>query len=89
MEAAYKQSVQWYDANINELLPKYRGKFVGVSVNRVCGAWDDFVSGLNGMVDAGYAPGKFIVQQCVPFEEEPVFHCHTDNVFRNPKPLTI
>ena len=83
----FKKSVKWYDANVNELVPQYRGKFIGVCVDKVCGAWDDWMSGLNGMVNAGYKPGDFIVHQCVPLEEEPYFHCHTDNIFRNPKPL--
>ena len=45
------------------------------------------MSGLMGMVAAGYTPGDFIVHECVPLEEESYFHCHTDNAFLNPKPL--
>lgn len=83
----FKKSVQWYDANLVTLLPQYRGKFIGVCVDKVCGAWDNRMAGLTAMVKAGYVPGEFIVHECLPAEEESYFHCHTDNVFRNPKPL--
>ena len=84
---SFKESVKWYDANLATLLPQYRGKFVGVCVDKVCGAWDSRMAGLAAMVEAGYKPGEFIVHECLPLEEEAYFHCHTDNAFRNPKPL--
>ena len=83
----FKKSVKWYDENLATLLPQYRGKYVGVCIDKVCGSWDDRMTGLNGMVAAGYKPGEFIVHHCVPLEEEPCFQCHTDNIFRNPVPL--
>ena len=83
----FKKSVKWYDANLATLLPKYRGKYVGVCIDQVGGAWSDFDSGFDGMVAAGFKPGDFIVHHCVPLEEEPYFRCHTDNIFRNPTPL--
>ena len=83
----FKKSVKWYDENLATLLPQYRGKYVGVCIDKVCGSWDDQDVGFGDMVAAGYTPGDFIVQLCVPREEEVCFHCHTDNVFRNPVPL--
>ena len=55
--------------------------------DKVCGSWDNQNVGFDDMVAAGYAPGDFIVQLCVPREEEPTIICHTDNPFRNPVPL--
>ena len=31
----FKKSVKWYDANLATLLPKYRGKYVGVCIDQV------------------------------------------------------
>ncbi len=83
----FKKSVKWYDENLAALLPQHRGKYVGVCIDKVCGSWDDQHVGFGDMVAGGYTPGDFIVQLCVPREEEVCFHCHTDNVFRNPVPL--
>ena len=83
----FKKSVKWYDENLADLLPQYRGKYVGVCIDKVCGSWDDQDVGFDAMVEAGYTPGEFIVHRCLPLEEDVGFHCHTDNVFRNPVPL--
>ena len=83
----FKKSVKWYDENLATLLPQYRGKYVGVCIDKVCGSWDDQDVGFDAMVEAGYTPGEFIVHRCLPLEEDVGFHCHTDNVFRNPVPL--
>ena len=37
----FKKSVKWYDENLATLLPQYRGKYVGVCIDKVCGLWDD------------------------------------------------
>ena len=71
----FKKSVKWYDENLATLLPQYRGKYVGVCIDKVCGSWDDQDVGFGDMVAAGYTPGDFIVQLCVPREEEVCFHC--------------
>jgi len=83
----FKESVAWYDANRDSLLTQYRGKYVAVCGDQVCGNWDDQLSGLRAMVKAGYTPGTFIVHQCVPLEEETAYMCHTSNPHRNPVPL--
>ena len=31
--ANFKKSVKWYDANLKALLPKCRGRYVGVCIN--------------------------------------------------------
>ena len=41
--ANFKKRVKWYDENLATLLPLYRGKYVGVCVDKVCGSWDDNV----------------------------------------------
>ena len=34
----FKKSVKWYDENLATLLPQYRGKYVGVCIDKVCGS---------------------------------------------------
>ena len=63
---------------------KWGIKLVGVCIDKVCGSWDNQDVGFGDMVAAGYTPGDFIVQLCVPREEEVCFHCHTDNVSATP-----
>ena len=58
----FKKSVKWYDENLAALLPQYRGKYVGVCIDKVCGSWDNQDVGFDAMVEAGYTPGDFIVQ---------------------------
>jgi len=84
MSSKFKESVAWYDANRDALLSKYRDKFVAVCGDRVCGSWDDQLTGLKAMVDQGYEPGTFIVHHCLPLEEESVYVCHTADPHRNP-----
>ena len=31
----FKKSVKWYDENLATLLPQYRGKYVGVCIDKV------------------------------------------------------
>lgn len=85
----FKKSAKWYDANRDALLAKYRGKYVGICINRFCGAWDDQNEGVNAMIAAGYTLGDFLVHRCVPLEEEPFVICHTDDPTRNPMPLFL
>ena len=61
----FKKSVKWYDENLATLLPQYRGKYVGVCIDKVCGSWDDQDIGFDAMVEAGYTPGEFIVHRCL------------------------
>lgn len=83
----FKKSVKWYDANLDSLLAEHRGQYVGVNIDKFCGAWEDEDTGLQAMMKAGYVLGDFIVQHCVPREEEATIICHTDNPFRNPVSL--
>ena len=49
----FKKSVKWYDENLAALLPQYRGKYVGVCIDKVCGSWDNQDVGFDAMVEAG------------------------------------
>ena len=60
----------WYNANLDTLLPKYRGRYVAICDGKVVGDYSDFNEGVDATLDAGYEPGSFMVHLCVPREEE-------------------
>ena len=37
-----KANSVWYDANLDSLLPKYRGRYVAIADGRVLGDYGDF-----------------------------------------------
>ena len=65
-----KENADWYYANLDSLLPKYRGRFVGVVDCGVFGAYDDCLAGVLALEKAGNPRGTFIVHKCIPLEEE-------------------
>lgn len=65
-----KRNADWYYANLDSLLPKYNGKYVGISDCSVVGVFNTFSGGVDEMIGSGYRPGSFIVHQCVGLEEE-------------------
>ena len=65
-----KENSVWYDANLDSLLPKYRGRYIAISDGRVLGDYGDFDEGVDATLAEGYAPGTFMVHLCVPREEE-------------------
>lgn len=65
-----KENSVWYDANLDSLLPKYRGRYIAISGGRVLGDYGDFDEGVDATLAEGYAPGTFMVHLCVPREEE-------------------
>lgn len=60
----------WYDANLDLLLPKYRGRYIAIADGKVLGDYSDFDEGVDATLAEGYAPGSFMVHLCVPREEE-------------------
>jgi hypothetical protein len=65
-----KKNSDWYYANLDSLLPKYDGKFIGISGCSVVGVFNTFSGGVDEMIGAGHRLGSFIVHQCVGLEEE-------------------
>ena len=65
-----KKNADWYYANLDSLLPKYNGKFIGISDCSVVGVFNTFSGGVDEMIGSGHRPGSFIVHQCVGLEEE-------------------
>ena len=65
-----KENADWYYANLDSLLPKYRGRFVGIVDCGVFGAYDDCLDGVLALEKAGNPRGTFIVHKCIPLEEE-------------------
>lgn len=65
-----KANSVWYDANLDSLLPKYRGRYVAIADGRVLGDYGDFDEDVDATLAEGHAPGSFMVHLCVPREEE-------------------
>ena len=59
----FKKSVKWYDENLATLLPQYRGKYVGVCIDKVCGSWDDQDVGFDDMANRFALPKTISVVQ--------------------------
>ncbi|MBP5321769.1 MAG: hypothetical protein J6334_12350 [Kiritimatiellae bacterium] len=68
--AKLKANSIWYDANLDSLLPKYRGRYIAIADGKVLGDYEDFDEGVDAMLAKGQAPGSFMVHLCVPREEE-------------------
>ena len=83
--AKIKENAEWYDANREELLSKYRGRYVAISDGRVWGDYGEQVEGIKAMLGSGHEAGTFIVHHCIPREEEVPFICHSG--LRCPTPL--
>ena len=65
-----KRNSDWYYANLDSLLPKYNGKYIGISDCSVVGVFNTFSGGVDEMIGSGHRLGSFIVHQCVGLEEE-------------------
>ncbi len=65
-----RRNADWYYANLDSLLPKYNGKYIGISDCSVVGVFNTFSGGVDEMIGSGHRPGSFIVHQCVDLEEE-------------------
>ena len=65
-----KRNSDWYYANLDSLLPKYNGKYIGISDCSVVGIFNTFSGGVDEMIGSGHRLDSFIVHQCVDLEEE-------------------
>lgn len=76
-----KENSDWYYANQDELVSRFKGKFIAISDCGVVGAYDTFGSGVHAMIDSGHIPGTFIVHHCLPVEEErQSYYFHSNRV---------
>ena len=79
-KAKFKACVDWYKANRNSLLNRYRGQYVVCTADSVLGAWKDMDFAIANAIDKGLTPGMFMVHKCVPPEEEEVAYYHSPRV---------
>lgn len=75
-----RESAVWYSANLESLVERYRGRYVGIAGGKVVGDYADFNEGVDAMIEAGYEPGTFMVHLCVPREEETPWLCLSGRV---------
>ena len=82
---AIKACAEWFEANREDLLPKYSGRYLAIADGRVLGDYADQLEGIQATLGSGRVAGTFIVHQCVPKEDEPRIICHWQ--MRSPLPL--
>lgn len=63
-----KQEFQYYIDNQNELVKKYRGKFIVIKDKQVIGVYDTEIEAYTESVKA-HELGTFLIQECQPGEE--------------------
>ena len=69
-EMKIDDNAKWYYANLDSLLPQYRGKYVAITDGSVFGSYDDCATGVLAIEKAGHKRGTFIVHKCIPLEDE-------------------
>ena len=53
-----KANSVWYDANLDSLLPKYRGRYVAIADGKVLGDYGDFDEGVDATLAEGHDAGQ-------------------------------
>ena len=79
-KAKFKACVDWYHANLDTLLPQYRGKYVACADGKVVAVSGTMLLAAENAIDAGFPLGTFAVHKCLPPEEEEVMYFHTPRV---------
>lgn len=74
-----KEEFQFYLDHQNELLLKYKGKFVVIVGNSVVGAYRSFKEAVLRSAKK-YALGTFLVQECTEGDEAYTDHFYNSNV---------
>ena len=65
-----RKNFDWYYANLQRLLPKYRGRFIAFADGKVIGAYDSMIEAARAAIDLGYPLGTFAVHECIPKKDE-------------------
>lgn len=76
----FKKCVDWFHANLDALLPQYRGKYIACADGRVVAASGTMLLAAENAVDQGYPVGSFAVLKCVSPDDEEVAYFHTPRV---------
>ena len=76
----FKACVDWYHANLDTLLPAYRGKYVACTENGVVASGGTMLLAAENAIDGGYPQGTFAVHKCLPANEEEIAYFHTPRV---------
>ena len=71
LEKEYK----YFDQNRKEFIKKYKGKYIVLKDNDILGVYDSMPEAISETTKE-HELGSFLVQQCVP-EEQNVQHFHT------------
>jgi len=74
-----KEEFQYYLENQNELLKRYKGRFVVIVGKNVVGAYRSFKDAVMRSAKK-YALGTFLVQECTEGDEAYTDHYYNSNV---------
>lgn len=80
MKTPLLKEFEYYLANQNELVRKYRGKFIVIKNLTVVGAYDSEIVAVEESAKK-YPKGTFLVQKCEPGDEEYTETFHSRAVF--------
>lgn len=75
-----EKEFKYYIDNQNELVKKYLGKFLVIIGEQVVGSYDSYEESLSES-QKKYEIGKFLIQQCLPGEDNYTQTFHTRAIF--------
>lgn len=65
-------NMDWFYANLEKLLPLYKGRYIAFADGKIISVTDDFVEAAKQAIAAGHEMGTFAVRHCVPKDEDVV-----------------
>jgi len=74
-----RKEYDYFTSNLEELLPKYSGRYIAIKNETVIGDYESFDDAYVNTAKAE-ALGTFIIQHCVPENEGSVAHYAWNNI---------
>jgi hypothetical protein len=72
---------EYYKAHENELVERYKGKFIAIVGEEVVGVFESELTAYQQMKEK-YGLGKFLLQHCVPLKDRLIQRYHSRVAFR-------
>lgn len=75
------REVEYYKANENEFLERYKGRFIAIVGEEVVGVFDSELAAYEDMKKK-YGLGNFLLQHCVPVKDRFIQRYHSRVAFK-------